>query len=228
MANLWGSIYIHLREASVEFRQTPSIISVLPLPNLVFFPRTHVALHIPRPFFNRIWLPSRPAEFWLGIILKRVGEPNDSVQGQIGCVGRVTRWCEISCGRVVHLDLMGLGRFILREGWFDNGVGSARIDPIREGDQILHPERKRDLIRVLRVRGPLRNMAPETDQYLTEVMDDESFVNQMCLESGLSAEAKYFLLESGDLSQRAGRLADFLRLGSRTSRPHLDVFRGES
>ncbi len=123
---------------------------------------------------------------------------------------------------------MGLGRFILREGWFDNGVGSARIDPIREGDQILHPERKRDLIRVLRVRGPLRNMAPETDQYLTEVMDDESFVNQMCLESGLSAEAKYFLLESGDLSQRAGRLADFLRLGSRTSRPHLDVFRGES
>ena len=193
----------------------PHIIPVLPLPHLVFFPHTHLSLHIPRSFYDRMKEGSQAyppqADAFLGIVLRKAQPLDESAVLPIGCVGQVIRFHYLPCGQAVHLDLHGLKRFRMREGWFEEGYGQAWIEAIEDQSGHLSPQRKRDLLEVLECLGPMNELAPELEAHIKSEMDDEVFLNMMCLESRLSPMEKYFLLEADDLNQRSGRLIDLLR-----------------
>ena len=105
----------------------PRIITILPLPHLVFFPHIHVSLHIPRPFFDRMQEKNHPQGCFLGIVLRKLEPVPVSETGilPIGCVGRVIRFYKLPSGKSVHLDLHGLKRFWMKEGWFQDSYGQA-------------------------------------------------------------------------------------------------------
>ena len=193
----------------------PHIIPVLPLPHLVFFPHTHVSLHVPQSFYDRMKegsLPDPPqADCFLGIVLRKAQPLSEGDILPIGCVGKVVRFYYLPCGRAVHLDLHGLKRFRMREGWFQEGYSQAWIEPIEDQPGNLSPERKRSLLEVLEYLGHMKELAPELQAHIKSEMDDEAFLNMLCLESRLSSMEKYFLLEAEDLNQRCGRLLDLLR-----------------
>lgn len=189
----------------------PHIIPVLPLPHLVFFPYTHVSLHVARSFYDRVKDSSWPEDCYLGIVLRKVQPLSQATTLPIGCVGRVVRCHNLPCGRAVHLDLHGLKRFRMREGWFEEGYSQAWIEPIEDQPGNLSPERKRSLLDAFKYLGYTKQLAPEIERHIKAEMNDEVFVNLMCLESNLSPMEKYFLLEAENLNQRCGRLLDLLR-----------------
>ena len=209
----WG-LYIYKR-GPMDTISIPHIISVLPLPHLVFFPHTHLSLHIPRSFYDRMKEGSQPyppqADAFLGIVLRKAQPLDEAAVLPIGCVGKVIRFHYLPCGQAVHLDLHGLKRFRMKEGWFEEGYGQAWIEAIEDQPGSLCPGRKRDLLEVLEHLGHMKEWAPELQAHIKSGLDDEVFLNMLCLESGLSPMGKYFLLEADDLNQRSGRLIDLLR-----------------
>ncbi len=191
----------------------PRIITILPLPHLVFFPHIHVSLHIPRPFFDRMQEKNHPQGCFLGIVLRKLEPVPVSETGilPIGCVGRVIRFYKLPSGKSVHLDLHGLKRFWMKEGWFQDSYGQALIEVIDDPPGRLDPHRKKYLLNTMKDLGYMRHMAPQLAGPIMSEVDDDVLLNSMCLESGLSPMEKYFLLEANDLDQRCGRLLDLLR-----------------
>ena len=106
----------------------------------------------------------------------------------------------------------------MREGWFEEGYGQAWIEAIEDQPGHLSPERKRNLLEVLEDLGHVQELAPELQAHISSELDDEVFLNLVCLESKLSPMEKYFLLEAEDLNQRSGRLIDLLRFRLEDSR----------
>ena len=125
----------------------PHIISVLPLPHLVFFPHTHLSLHIPRSFYDRMKEGSQPyppqADAFLGIVLRKAQPLDEAAVLPIGCVGKVIRFHYLPCGEAVHLDLHGLKRFRMKEGWFEEGYGQAWIEHLRSAWEFVSREKER-------------------------------------------------------------------------------------
>jgi len=71
-------------------------------------------------------ISSLPGDSFLGIVLRKLKPLDDEESIQpIGCVGKVVSLYDLPCGRVVHLDLHGLKRFRMKEGWFEGGCGQA-------------------------------------------------------------------------------------------------------
>ena len=192
----------------------PSIVPILPSPQLVIFPHTHVSLHVPRSFYDRVKeeaLPDPPkAEYFLGILLRKIQPSSEMTILPIGCVGKVVRCYNLPCGQAVHLDLHGLKRFRMREGWFEDSYGQAQIEVLEDLPGGLHEERRRRLLETFKGLGLMKWMTGLED-HIKAGMDDEVLLNLLCFESDLPPLEKYFLLEAEDLNQRCGRLLDLLR-----------------
>jgi Lon protease-like protein len=188
----------------------PHVIPVLPLPHLVFFPGTRLALHIPRSFADRMRGNPQPRDFFLGIVLRKGQCFEDEDVFPIGCVGKVIRAQPLPCGESVHLDLHGFKRFELKEGWFENGFGRAWIETLQDWPGTLSTQRRKKLMEQVEFFSQRKQLAPGLLGHLKSELNDEAFLNLICLESHLSPTEKYFLLEVEDLEHRAGRLLDLL------------------
>ena len=164
-------------------KSIPQIIPVLPLPNLVFFPRTHLALHIPRCFYERLEEHSLPQNCFLGIFLRKEQLLSEAPVLPIGCLGKVVRSHPLPCGQIVHLDLHGLKRFQIREIWFEDGFSQAWIEAFEDQPGNLSPQRKINLIEALDFLMNAKQLAPGLVEYLRLELDDEAFLNLMCLKT---------------------------------------------
>src|SRR3989304_1079442 len=111
----------------------PHIIPLLPSPHFVFFPKTHLSLHVPRFVYNCIRESGGLVDCFVGTVLINGHLVSDeSTIMPIGCVGKVVHYCFLPCGRAVHLDLYGLKRFQMKEAWFEEGYGQAWIETIED------------------------------------------------------------------------------------------------
>ena len=189
----------------------PKKIPVLPSPHIVLFPHTHLSLHLPLPFYERLRQSTLPGDFFLGLGLRREREGCELPILPIGCAGVVVGAYPLACGKSVHLDLMGLKRFEVKGGKFDHHFGLALIEEIRDRPGLLSEQRKKCLLDLLKSSYRDRQWAPGKVESVEAELADEAFLNLMCLQSDLSVMDKYFLLEAEDLNQRCGRLIDLLR-----------------
>ena len=191
----------------------PSIIPILPSPHLVIFPQVRVSLHVPRSYYERVKeeaLPdSHEAECFLGIVLRKVQPISEMTILPIGCVGKVVCCQDLPGGQTVHLDVHGLTRFRMREGWFENSYGQARIEVLEERPGGLHEMRRRRLLETTTGLGLMKRM-PGLEDHIKAGTKDEALLNLLCFESDLPPLEKYLLLEAEDLNQRCGRLLDLL------------------
>jgi Lon protease-like protein len=194
----------------MDIPSIPSTIPILPSPHLIIFPHTHVSLHVPRSFYDRAKQASPHGDCFLGIVLRKEQPFNEAPVLPIGCVGKVVRVYHLPCGQAVHLDLHGLKRFRMKEGWFEGGYGQAQIELLEDCSKNLHEERRRRLLEMLKGLGLLK-WVPGVEHRLQQGAEDEVLLNLLCFESDLPPIEKYFLLEAEELNQRCGRLLDLLR-----------------
>jgi hypothetical protein len=191
----------------------PEIIPLFPLPNVVFFPRMALPLHVFEPRYRTMVQDAARGARLIGMALLR-GDWERDYYGRppifaTGTVGEMVRVEELPDGRF-NIVLRGLREYtIVRElerasyreamvTWRD-----VRVDPLPAG--------MRDGIRGL-VHRYLARLGKDVAEreLLHESVDDETFVNFLAQHLDVAPVEKQAMLEAPMLAERARRLADVL------------------
>jgi hypothetical protein len=192
----------------------PEVIPVFPLPNVVFFPRMPLPLHIFEPRYRDMVRDAARGPRLIGMALLR-GEWQSEYYGRppifgTGTVGEMVRMEELPDGRF-NIVLRGLREYtIVREtdrAAYREAVVRWRgsvADPLAPGT--------RDAIRGL-VRRYLALLGREVadDELLRGSVDDETFVNFLAQHLDVAPVDKQVMLEAETLGDRARRLSDVLQ-----------------
>jgi Lon protease-like protein len=191
----------------------PDIIPIFPLPNVVFFPRMSLPLHIFEPRYRAMVRDAVRGARLIGIVLLRADWEQDyggspGVFG-VGTVGELVRSDELPDGRF-DIVLRGVREFVihreLARAPYREAVVSWRDDP-----GAAMPTPMRSAIGALVLRYLQRTGRADAETALAESgVDDETFVNFLAQHLDLDMVEKQALLEAGSLLERAGRLADVL------------------
>src|SRR5437879_11507561 len=104
----------------------PGVIPFFPLPNVVFFPRTYLPLHIFESRYRRMVRDAAASHQMIGMVLLKEGWETD-YEGvppifPLGAVGRMVTVQALSDGRF-NILLQALGRFKIQA---EHGCGSCR------------------------------------------------------------------------------------------------------
>lgn len=201
----------------------PDVIPVFPLPNVVFFPRMPLPLHIFEPRYRAMVRDAATGARLIGMALLR-GDWQRDYHGRppiftTGTVGEMVRAEELEDGRF-NIVLRGLREYtVVRElerAAYREAVVVWR-DPATSG----LPPGVREVIGSL-VQRYLAELAPTVGAgLLSSSVDDETFVNFLAQQLDLAPIEKQALLEAPSLAERAGRLAEVLefRLAERRGIP---------
>ena len=193
----------------------PDVIPLFPLPNVVFFPRMPLPLHIFEPRYRAMVRDSAQGSRLIGMALLR-GEWEMDYYGRppifaTGTVGEVVRIEELPDGRF-NIVLRGLREYrIVRELEHEpyREAAVTWVDPT--GEPL--PANARPTITAL-VRSYLERVGREVgraESLLGGTVDDETFVNFFAQHLDLPPLDRQGLLETSTLVERARRLIDVLQ-----------------
>jgi Lon protease-like protein len=201
----------------------PEIIPIFPLPNVVFFPRMPLPLHIFEPRYRDMVRDAARGARLIGMALLR-GDWQQEYYGRppifaAGTVGEMVRVEELPDGRF-NIVLRGLREFrIVRE--IERASYREAVVAWREPVADPLPAGARDAIGSL-VRRYLALLGREVaeGELLRGSVDDETFVNFLAQHLDVAPLEKQAMLESATLAERAERLADVLEFRLRELRSH--------
>lgn len=191
----------------------PDIIPLFPLPNVVFFPRMPLPLHVFEPRYRDMVRDAMRGARLIGMVLLR-GEWEEHYAGRpaifgVGTVGELVRTDELHDGRF-DIVLRGMREFVihreLARATYREGVVSWREAPT---DVLAASMRSRIGTLVLRYLQRT-GRAPADTALVQSGVDDETFVNFLAQHLDLDPLERQALLEAATLGERARRLADVL------------------
>lgn len=200
---------------SQEVRSLPGILElpIFPLPNVVFFPRTLLPLHVFEPRYLTMVQHAWQGERRLGIALLRPGWERD-YEGTppvypVGGMGAIQEVHPAEGGRL-NLVLSGQQRYRIIDfkQWTPYRIArvqllSDQFPPRPEVDRL-----SRSLIESFLRLAEGENMAPQAQAW--ENLDFQTLVNRICASLQVSPEHKQRLLEMDHLEQRAQSLLHLL------------------
>ena len=210
----------------------PGTIPLFPLPNVVFFPRMPLPLHVFEPRYREMVRDAARGARLIGMVLLR-GDWQHDYYGHppifsVGTVGEMVRLEELPDGRF-NIVLRGLREFtIVRE--LDRAA--YREATVTWRDKLVDglPAGVRDAIRhLVRRYLELRGQEVGDQDVLHANVDDETMVNFLSQHLDVSPLDKQAMLEATTLVERAGRLVDVLEFrlqemslpgATPSSRPH--------
>jgi uncharacterized protein len=193
----------------------PKVIPLFPLPNLVFFPRTYVPLHIFEPRYRDMVQAVAASHRMVGMVLLKEGWEADYEGAPaifaMGCVGRMMNVQRLSDGRS-NILLQGLRRFEIQHEVGAESYRQGRIvlkDPFQP-DAALPTEIRREIVKV--VAGFIRNREDGValSAMLKQPIHDDVLVQNLSFALDFTPLEKQFLLESDSLIQQGRRLLDLL------------------
>ncbi len=191
----------------------PDVIPVFPLPNVVFFPRVPLPLHIFEPRYRAMVRDASRGARLIGMALLR-GDWEAEYYGRppiftIGTVGEMVRVEELPDGRF-NIVLRGLREFrVVRQ--LDRASYREAVVVWRDPVCDPLPPGSRDAIRRLVLRYlTLLGRRPADDELLRGTVDDETFVNFLAQHLDVPAVEKQAMLEAETLTDRARSLIDVL------------------
>jgi hypothetical protein len=193
----------------------PACIPVFALPNVVFFPRMYLPLHIFEPRYREMVADAVAGGGCVGMALLKEGWEQDYYGNpaifDVGCVGRLVNVQKLEDGRF-NILLKGLARFEVREQFFDKSYRQAAIE-LKPGaaEVTLPPPVRSELVRCLDAYVKDRDERPQWRGLFRLDVDDEVLVNGLATYLELTPLDKQFLMEADDLLQRARRLIDLFR-----------------
>lgn len=202
-------------DESSSLRCIPDRIPVFPLPNIVFFPKTYLPLHIFEPRYREMIGDIAAEGQCAGMALLKEGWEQDYYGNppiyEVGCVGRLISVQRLPDGRY-NILLQGLHRYKIREEFYDKSYRQASIilAPCQRSgalDQVTRTE----LLRILNAYLRTHENAHVWQGFPDSNMKDEILINSLSASWGFSPNEKQFLLESDSLLQRARRLMDLIQ-----------------
>jgi uncharacterized protein len=191
----------------------PGTIPLFPLPNVVFFPRMPLPLHVFEPRYRAMVRDAARGARLIGMVLLR-GDWQDDYYGRppifsVGTVGEMVRLEELPDGRF-NLVLRGLREFTIVRELDRAAYREATVtwrEPLLDG----LPGGVRDAIRhLVRRYLELRGQEVGEQDLLHANVDDETMVNFLSQHLEVSSLDKQAMLEATTLVERAGRLVDVL------------------
>jgi len=193
----------------------PKIIPLFPLPNLVFFPRTYVPLHIFEPRYREMVQAAAASHRMVGMVLLKEGWEADYEGAPaifaMGCVGRMMNVQRLSDGRS-NILLQGLRRFEIQHevGAESYRQGRIVLKDLFQPDAALPTEIRREIVKV--VAGLIRNREDGValSAMLKQPIHDDVLVQNLSFALDFTPLEKQFLLESDSLIQQGRRLLDLL------------------
>lgn len=195
----------------------PKIIPIFPLPDLVFFPKTYLPLHIFEPRYRQMVVDAKAGDQTIGMGLLKEGWEEEYDQNPaifpVGCVGRMIKVEPLEDGRF-NIILYGLRKFIIKDEFFDRSYRQAAIEligPRTETPATIGTELKGCLIRVLKEYGPLVKIDQQIELLVKSHLDDEALVHTLSFALNFTPLEKQFLLEAEDLNQQGHRLVDLIQ-----------------
>jgi len=193
----------------------PKVIPLFPLPNLVFFPRTYVPLHIFEPRYREMVQAAAASHRMVGMVLLKEGWEAD-YEGvpaifAMGCVGRMMNVQRLSDGRL-NILLQGLRRFEIQHevGAESYRQGRIVLKDLFQPHAALPAEIRREIVKV--VAGLIRNREEglALSAMLKQPIHDDVLVQNLSFALDFTPLEKQFLLESDSLIQQGRRLLDLL------------------
>jgi Lon protease-like protein len=195
--------------------RVPERFPLFPLPNVVFFPKMYLPLHIFEPRYRAMVADAAAGERCIGMVLLKEGWEQDYYGNppifEMGCVGRLVSVQPLPDGRY-NILLQGLHRFEVREQYFEKSYREARaaLQPA-EADAPLGPSVRRELLRVLEPYLASHEDGHQWQELVRPDVDDEVLVNSLATYLDLTSLEKQFLVEADGLLQRASRLRDLIQ-----------------
>ncbi len=194
------------------------LVPVFALPNLVFFPKTLLPLHVFEPRYLDMVEDALPAENLIAMAHLKEGWEADYYGNppayEIGTLGVLRRVDRLPNGRF-NILLLGLGRYRIREEVGGKPYRRAIIEsPPSDEDplQVLPRDlRSRLSERLCQYRSLVGGASAGKTPAPADNGDDAAFVNVLCSTLDFSPVEKQFLLEADGLRSRSARLADLLR-----------------
>jgi hypothetical protein len=198
-------------------RLTGEWAPVFPLPNMVFFPRTEVPLHIFEPRYRAMVSDALQHEKRIVISLLKPGWERDYFGNppchEVATLGEITEHEPLEDGRF-NIVLRGLFRVRLREWTSGNPYRMARPEAIVESRPA--PDSNEAEARRNRILGLVQALVQESPSRTTLSLPAttaaplEALVNGVIHASELAPEIKQRLLERDDLRARADDVESLL------------------
>lgn len=193
----------------------PTRVPVFPLPNVVFFPRTYLPLHIFEPRYRQMVADATRGDRCIAMALLKEGwEPdyygNPAIYPVL-CVGRLVSVQPLPDGRS-NILLQGLVRGEVLEEHFEKPYREAtiRLDQ-KPSESKLAADVRRILLDILGRHWQTREQNSIWQQFFREEVSDEVLVNTLATYLECTPLEKQFLLEADGLHQRARRLNDLIQ-----------------
>ena len=193
----------------------PKIIPVFPLSNFIIFPDTTVPLNIFEPRYVEMINDSMKKNKLIGLIQPKKNNIN-SIKDlhEVGCMGKITSFKDISDGRYL-IELNGIARFKITKEVKNNKLyRECEINFENYQDDLNLPKKElkfsdlelifKDLKSLFEKKGYIINWKSLEKQNLNET------INALAMASPFSLEEKQILLESQNLEIRKNKIAEIL------------------
>ena len=209
----------------------PEVIPVFPLPNVVFFPRMPLPLHIFEPRYRDMVRDAARGARLIGMVLLR-GEWEQDYQGRppifaTGTVGEMVRMEELPDGRF-NIVLRGLREYtIVRE--LARATYREAVVTWRDAVSDALPQGSRASIQgLVRRYLMLRGRDVTEEELLRGSVDDETMVNFLAQHLEVAPLEKQAMLEAPSLIERARRLVDVLEFRVQELLVHSSISSGRA
>jgi len=201
----------------MKFRQQNSTevafhkIPIFPLPNVVFFPKIFLPLHVFEERYKTMLIDALHGNQKIGMILLQEGWERDYFGTPpvhlVGCVGKIEAHEKLPQGRF-NILLRGLSRFQIVDFVQEDPYRIARVrllddDPLLLETDQQRSEREAFLNQFLRYLNDVLGIEIE-EQKLDRSASLESVVNQVAATLDIPARQKQQLLEMPGVAKRYG------------------------
>jgi Lon protease-like protein len=193
----------------------PDRLPVFPLPNVVFFPKTYLPLHIFEPRYRRMVADATIGGQCVAMALLKEGWESDYYGNPtiypVLCVGRIVSVQPLSDGRS-NILLQGLKRCEIHEEHFEKPYREATIRVKQKlSEEGLAGNVRCALIEILGRYLQTREDSAAWQGFFRDEVSDEVLVNTLSTYLECTPLEKQFLLEADGLHQRARRLNDLIQ-----------------
>ena len=202
-------------EQAKTFR-VPERIPLFPLPNVVFFPKTYLPLHVFEPRYRKMVTDAAANGHCIGMALLKEGWEREYYQNPpvfpIGCVGRLATVQRLPDGRS-NILLQGLERYEIREEFFDKPYREATVTLKARSDETpaLDAVLRGRLLDLVLQYTQVSQEASALRVLSRQAIADEILVNSLSGSLDCTPLEKQFLLEAETLYQHARRLCDLIQ-----------------
>ena len=197
---------------------TTLTIPLFPLPNIVFFPKTFLPLHIFEPRYRAMVKDASESGRLIGMVLLKEGwereyEGTPPVHS-IGCAGKIIALESLPDGRY-NMMLHGLCRFTIESESLVKAYREAQVRrPDEDAWRRVSEGLLDDLLESVRAMASRPTLSQELSALLRAIDDPEQVVNLVSSELPFTEHEKQFLLEADSLEQQTKRLVELIRLRS--------------